>query len=278
MKLGKRLEELRVNKGLTQAQLAEALGVSLQTVFSWERDESLPETAKLWAIAAALDTTLCNLLEEDAGFYPLFELDDRIFHEDRMYAFIQSAASAQDMPQTLKALPFARQAHKNQVRKGEPGIPYINHPLTMCCHALAMGIREDRVIAAILLHDVVEDCEFGLCDLPVTEEVRHIVDLLTWKGEPLVDEDIYDQSYYAAIQQNPQAALIKLIDRCNNLATMAGGLKKERMREYLEHTHRFILPLANTLQDSYPPYQDACFLLKYHIRSLMYAIIKTAQL
>ena len=45
-------------------------------------------------------------------------------------------------------------------------IPYINHPFTMACHALAMGLEDDELIAALLLHDVVEDCGVSAEELP----------------------------------------------------------------------------------------------------------------
>ena len=49
----------------------------------------------------------------------------------------------------------------------------------MACHALAMGLEEDELLAAILLHDVCEDCGVPPGELPVCEEVRRIVALVT---------------------------------------------------------------------------------------------------
>ena len=56
--------------------------------------------------------------------------------------------------------------HEGQQRKS--GEPYIVHPLTMACNALALGIRDDKVVATILLHDVCEDCDVSLKELPIS--------------------------------------------------------------------------------------------------------------
>lgn len=47
MSIGNRIQELRINNGLTQEQLAEKLAVSRQSVSKWEMDQSMPETDKV---------------------------------------------------------------------------------------------------------------------------------------------------------------------------------------------------------------------------------------
>ena len=83
-----------------------------------------------------------------------------VFNPDKMYTYIRGFATALRMEQTLKALTFAREKHKVQLRKS--GEPYIVHPLTMACDAMSMGIKDDNIIATILLHDVCEDCGVSL--------------------------------------------------------------------------------------------------------------------
>lgn len=103
----------------------------------------------------------------------------KAFNCEKMYTYLKGYASGAGMKETLKALAFAREKHSGQLRKS--GEPYIAHPLTMACNAVSMGIREDTVIATILLHDVCEDCGVGLVELPVNETVRHAVDLMTFR-------------------------------------------------------------------------------------------------
>ena len=61
-KIGKRIMNLRKERGLTQEALAEQLNVSAQAVSKWENARALPETALLPGLAKALDTTVDALL------------------------------------------------------------------------------------------------------------------------------------------------------------------------------------------------------------------------
>lgn len=47
MGLGNRIQKFRIDKGLTQEQLAEMLSISRQSVSKWEMDQSLPEIDKV---------------------------------------------------------------------------------------------------------------------------------------------------------------------------------------------------------------------------------------
>ncbi|WP_427963704.1 helix-turn-helix domain-containing protein [Altererythrobacter sp.] len=51
---GKRLENLRKQRGMTLAQVADQLGVSKPTVWAWEKGKARPVEERLPAIAAAL--------------------------------------------------------------------------------------------------------------------------------------------------------------------------------------------------------------------------------
>jgi (p)ppGpp synthase/HD superfamily hydrolase len=62
-----------------------------------------------------------------------------------------------------KALLFAEQAHRGQVRKGTE-VPYITHPVGVSALLAQHGCSEDAVIAG-LLHDVLEDTPTTLEDL-----------------------------------------------------------------------------------------------------------------
>ena len=59
---GKRIRELRKQAGLSQQSLAGLLAVSQDTVSNWERGKSLPPTAYLRDLAAALGVSVNELL------------------------------------------------------------------------------------------------------------------------------------------------------------------------------------------------------------------------
>lgn len=62
MKIGTKIAELRRNKGMTQEQLAEKLGISAPAVSKWETNSSYPDITLLCPLARALDTNVDTLL------------------------------------------------------------------------------------------------------------------------------------------------------------------------------------------------------------------------
>ena len=63
MKLGEKITALRKNKGLTQEQLAEKLGISASAVSKWETNSSYPDITMLCPLARALETNIDTLLQ-----------------------------------------------------------------------------------------------------------------------------------------------------------------------------------------------------------------------
>lgn len=57
----------RKKAGKTADEVAEALGVSRQAVFGWERGEYFPETGKLVALADFYGCSIDALLREDVN-------------------------------------------------------------------------------------------------------------------------------------------------------------------------------------------------------------------
>lgn len=62
---GQKLKELRIEKGLSQQKLGEALGFCNQTVSFWESGSREPDLDTLLLIAHYFDVTLENLLERN---------------------------------------------------------------------------------------------------------------------------------------------------------------------------------------------------------------------
>ena len=66
--------------------------------------------------------------------------------------------------------------------------------------------------------------------------------------------------------------MVKTIDRCNNISTMAGSFSKEQIARYIAETEEYIFPLLDVLKNEYSEYSDMAFLLKYHMRSILETI------
>ena len=199
-----------------------------------------------------------------------WELHDRIFSEEHMYGFVERTAKKLDFTQTLTALPLMKKYHAGQRTKGSEAIPNIYHPLLMACHACALGLKEDELIATILLHDVCEDCGIEPSELDVNATVQEAVRCMTYKRlEGETWKTAHDR-YYETIGTNRLATITKVIDRCNNISTMMGTFSRKRMIEYINETEKYIMPLLDKLKFGYEGrYYDAAFLLKYHLLSVM---------
>ncbi|MDE6924155.1 MAG: helix-turn-helix domain-containing protein [Acetatifactor sp.] len=140
-KLSERLAAARKERGMTQREVAERLNVSFQAVSLWERDETSPDIDKLAEIASLYQVTtdwlLTGVKEENVFIDFQNSLSDRLFDEGRMYTYIKTYANVKKLYQTSRVLPYARELHKGQIRKGKDKVPYIYHPLLISCHALA---------------------------------------------------------------------------------------------------------------------------------------------
>ena len=91
---------------------------------------------------------------------------------------IDAAAERSDL--IREALEVARQAHAGQTRTGSGGRPYIEHPVAVAERLTEAGYP-DEVLAAALLHDVVEDSELSVDDIRERfgNRVAQLVDVLT---------------------------------------------------------------------------------------------------
>ena len=62
MNISDRIQSLRKAKGITQEQLADAVGVSRQAVSKWEAEQSVPDLERVVAMAEFFDVTTDYLL------------------------------------------------------------------------------------------------------------------------------------------------------------------------------------------------------------------------
>lgn len=260
MSLGEKIRQYREAKGMTRKEVAERLGVSAPVITGWEDEAYNPSLFNLDSLANVLGVDKADLLTE----YD-WTVDNKLYSEENMEQLLRSRCAEKGWTKALAALDFAKNAHAGVYRKGG-NVPYIYHPFGMACQAFALGVADEDVLSAIMLHDVVEDVEgVTVTDLTfVSPEARELVRLLTkQKGG---NED----AYYENISKNPKASLIKCLDRCNNVSSMAAGFSREKMDEYVTETEERVIPLLRVIKYT-PEYYDAAFLLNYQIRSLLTA-------
>ena len=144
-------------------------------------------------------------------------------------------------------------------------------PLLLTCHALALGLEEDSLLSVCLLHDVCEDCGVKPEELPFSEEVREAIGLLT-KPENFEKTEKEKAIYYEGMAGNRIAVIVKLLDRCNNISSMATSFTDRHMAEYIKETQEYIHPLMEKARDEYPEYSNQLFLIRYHMNSVLEAL------
>ena len=104
LNIGNKIRLLRKQRGITQEQLAEALGISFQAVSKWENNIALPDITLAPALASYFGVTMDELFE-----YRLRETEEKIEQIcDRAYRFRRDndpAGSRAVLEEGLKAYP-----------------------------------------------------------------------------------------------------------------------------------------------------------------------------
>lgn len=129
-----------------------------------------------------------------------------------------------------KAIIIATKAHEGQVRKIS-GLPYIVHPLAVMQILLDYGYNDEKMLAAAVLHDVIEDCDEKYQEkiLSLDEEVHAMVLQLTNKKTA---EETNGQLFISC----KRVQLVKMADIKHNTISSLGEKyvrKKIRQLTYL---------------------------------------------
>ncbi|MEU5957984.1 bifunctional (p)ppGpp synthetase/guanosine-3',5'-bis(diphosphate) 3'-pyrophosphohydrolase [Streptomyces sp. NPDC047525] len=150
--------------------------------------------------------------------------------------------------QIEKAYQVAERWHRGQKRKS--GDPYITHPLAVTTILAELGMDPATLMAG-LLHDTVEDTEYGLDTLKrdFGDQVALLVDGVTKLdkvkfGEAAQAETV--RKMVVAMAKDPRVLVIKLADRLHNMRTMR-YLKREKQEKKARETLEIYAPLAHRL-------------------------------
>ncbi|MGW0335203.1 RelA/SpoT family protein [Streptomyces sp. NPDC003011] len=150
--------------------------------------------------------------------------------------------------QIEQAYQVAERWHRGQKRKS--GDPYITHPLAVTTILAELGMDPATLMAG-LLHDTVEDTEYGLDQLrrDFGDQVALLVDGVTKLdkvkfGEAAQAETV--RKMVVAMAKDPRVLVIKLADRLHNMRTMR-YLKREKQEKKARETLEIYAPLAHRL-------------------------------
>lgn len=163
-----------------------------------------------------------------------------------------------------KAWTFAQKAHEGQYRKS--GEPYTIHVIQVA-NILAGLHCSPKTIAAGLLHDTLEDCDwvtYELIESEFSKEIADLVEAVTKVGKinrEFKDEKEYQASnhrkIFIAMAKDIRVILIKLADRLHNMRTLEfqpahkqQRIAKETLQVYAPIAHRLgISSVKNELED-----------------------------
>lgn len=179
------------------------------------------------------DTTLSNIYE---GILLPKKFDKKLIHE---------------------AFSFADRAHKGQKRKN--GDPYIIHPLSVARILLELGM-DDKMAAAGLLHDVIEDTKeteetiaekFGPDIAKMVVSVTNLgrVDFSAYSTPEEAEKAEIEQKnknlrqLFLSMADDVRVVIIKLADRLHNMRTLKALPKEDQVRIARESLNIFS-PLA----------------------------------
>jgi (p)ppGpp synthase/HD superfamily hydrolase len=146
---------------------------------------------------------------------------------------VQSSAPGIDSalarsPLVRAAYGKASEAHAGQVRNGSGGLPYIEHPTAVAARLERHGYGEE-VLAAALLHDVVEDSEVSVEEIRTQfgERVGELVAALS-DDESIADYRARKDEHRARVRRfDGDAFAIYGSDKLTNSSTLRLALERE---------------------------------------------------
>jgi len=151
----------------------------------------------------------------------------------------------------LHAAEFAAEAHRDQRRKNVLAAPYINHPIGVARILTDTGCINPSIIAAALLHDVVEDTDRTLEDIRAAfgSKIASIVAEVTDDRSPASTKyDRKRRQIESAPGKSSEAKAVKAADKLHNLTDLVAcpppGWSVDYMHEYFAHAHAVLVGMG----------------------------------
>lgn len=130
------------------------------------------------------------------------------------------------MPLYEQAVAIALKAHDGQVRKTDNS-PYIIHPLTVA-HLVSLYTKDEEIIVAAVLHDVLEDSDWSSTELrqKVGDRVVDVIEAVT-EDKNLPWEERKEKYVNSVVFADEAARLVSVADKVHNAITLLRELKEK---------------------------------------------------
>ena len=163
---------------------------------------------------------------------------------DALFAALPGEMTDQEKALIEDAFRLAKEAHAPQTR--DSGLPYILHPLSVALVVVKeMRQKGAAIVAAALLHDVVEDTPHTIEEIGERfgDDVAFLVAAVTKPNKNQVDNF---QHILGSVKGDVRVLLLKLSDRLHNMRTLS-GLRPQKQWKIASETQFFFAPLAGRL-------------------------------
>lgn len=176
--------------------------------------------------------------------------------------YLKGYLKGKGFDRAVKAVNLAEELHADAKRKS--GEPYISHPCRIANALISLKIDDEEILIATILHDVLEDTDImaELLESYFGKEATSIIKLVTKQ------KGVTTETYYKNISMDKKATIVKVADRCHNVSTMY-FFSEEKMKEYIEETETYILPMCSQISNDYPEVADYLYTMKYQIESIL---------
>lgn len=147
-----------------------------------------------------------------------------------------------------KAFEVSLEAHKNDLRAS--GEPYFTHPYEVAMVVADEFPLDDVTIISALLHDVIEDTEYGFdfISREFGREVAEIVDGVTkisgiFRGQEITKAENYRKLLLSMVK-DVRVILVKFADRLHNMRTLE-FVSPDKQRRIAQETLEIYAPFAH---------------------------------
>ena len=158
--------------------------------------------------------------------------------------------------------------------KRDNGTDYYNHCVDVANTLISFGIKNEDVICAALLHDIIEDVE-GYREVTIAKlfnnNVARLVTLVTKKEGVNYKEAEGIKKYLNDILTDMNAAAIKTSDRMHNMMTLEEKTFEARYMKAME-TKTYYLPFFKQCRYMYPRYENLFYAARAEIEPLIFHI------
>lgn len=222
--IGENLKKMRLEKSLTQEQLAAVFGVSPQAVSRWENDTSYPDITMLPGMAVFFETTIDSIIGMDD--IRKTENLNKIRHEvhllmkenkvDETITMLRNALKLYpdcflgDLAETLAV----KGTQDNDIATMEEAITVFEHWLTS--KNISMKAKSTRTVHMIFLY-----LKLGRIDEAnkLVKSLPHI-----WESREVLIPEVYDGDEYAAeLKKSIIKALVFFAGKINNCSSREYG-------------------------------------------------------